>query len=67
MITIRHILASQATAYVIRQRMSTSPELKYKQWLADQGASIRYNDSDGKYWLDFADEKEYLMFALRWL
>jgi len=66
MITIRHIQANRATAYVLTQRLGSSPKINYNRWLEDQGASFR-QDIDGTCWLDFADEKDYTIFALRWL
>ena len=72
--TIYHHFAQRATIFYNNEVMSHLgplvksyvPPLQYPEWLAEQGATIRI-DPDNRYWIDFEDEKEYLMFVLRWM
>ena len=65
--TLYHHNAQQATHSYVKLPPLEKVTLPYKQWLADQGAALRLRESDNTWWLDFDNEKEYLMFALRWL
>jgi len=72
--TIYHHFAQRATMFYNDELISHLdgigssyvPRLKYPEWLAEQGATLRI-DPDNMYWIDFEDEKEYLMFVLRWM
>ena len=65
--TLYHHCAQQATRAYVKLPLPEKVTLPYKKWLEYQGAVLRLRESDNTWWLDFADDKEYLMFALRWL
>ena len=65
--TLYHHNAQLATRAYNKFPLLEKLKLPYKQWLADQGAALRLRESDNTWWLDFDNEKEFLMFSLRWL